>query len=577
YHVAVFAEYEDELLCWLRPGLLLAAPNPRAHNTYTLLSVTAFRPGHFGIEGLGRETYPPFRASVLHEAHEEWRQRSEVLAASYYIEIQAVPVGWELTKRGEEYVPQPGHTHPIIGGRVYVLSHEAINQLYNQKLLQTLSEEVCRTWSVGELKIFEQPPSQWQPVSLLLDFTKMCRYHFGVFGYTGCGKSNFVSLLIRKFLQGDRSAKVIVFDISSEYPALLLDCLHDYESLIATDETYPTPDNFVRSVVKPDSLVERTDRENLPLHDKLLELFNKIEPIARDSYRTTLGEFLSELRSGESDRWLSPLERELLRDLRAYVEGRMRERGLTSNQPLDAELAHEILERFNSLLIQRGLTRIKPDSRFGKICGYLKTVCDKAQQPSEEPSGLSISDITRALNSSEGPRLIEVFVAEPSVMLELVTSLSEAVLQSRKREARVEPRVLFIFDEAQEYIPRPSERGVEKEAAECSRAVERLARQGRKYGLGVCIASQRVAHLNASVLAQLHTFFVGPLPRTYDRTVVSEAFSIDKSIIDACVNLQIGEWLVSSHVATGLRNTPIIFKAENSEDYVVNFLRDQAR
>jgi hypothetical protein len=50
-----------------------------------------------------------------------------------------------------------------------------------------------------------------------------------------------------------------------------------------------------------------------------------------------------------------------------------------------------------------------------------------------------------------------------------------------------------------------------------SRAVEALLRQGRKYGLGGCIATQRIAYLNTNALQQLHTYFVGTLPRPYDR------------------------------------------------------------
>jgi hypothetical protein len=51
----------------------------------------------------------------------------------------------------------------------------------------------------------------------------------------------------------------------------------------------------------------------------------------------------------------------------------------------------------------------------------------------------------------------------------------------------------------------------------CSQHVETLLRQGRTYGLGVCIATQRIAYLNTNALQQLHTYFVGTLPRPYDR------------------------------------------------------------
>ena len=73
-----------------------------------------------------------------------------------------------------------------------------------------------------------------------------------------------------------------------------------------------------------------------------------------------------------------------------------------------------------------------------------------------------------------------------------------------------------MFDEAQEFFPElTGSAGIEKI---CSLAVERLLRQGRKYGLGGCIATQRIAHLNTNALKKLHTYFVGTLPRPYDRS-----------------------------------------------------------
>ena len=44
------------------------------------------------------------------------------------------------------------------------------------------------------------------------------------------------------------------------------------------------------------------------------------------------------------------------------------------------------------------------------------------------------------------------------------------------------PYLLFVFDEAQEFILNSlNARGIDEE---CSKAVERVLRQGQKYGLG---------------------------------------------------------------------------------------------
>ena len=83
-----------------------------------------------------------------------------------------------------------------------------------------------------------------------------------------------------------------------------------------------------------------------------------------------------------------------------------------------------------------------------------------------------------------------------------------------------------MFDEAQEFVrDLANTRGIKKD---CSEKVETLLRKGRKCGLGGCIATQRIAYLNTNALQKLHTYFVGTLPRPYDRKLVSNTFTIDQ-------------------------------------------------
>jgi uncharacterized protein len=97
-------------------------------------------------------------------------------------------------------------------------------------------------------------------------------------------------------------------------------------------------------------------------------------------------------------------------------------------------------------------------------------------------------------------------------------------------------------------------------------------RQGRKYGLGGCIATQRIAYFNTSSLQQLHTYFVGTLPRSYDRNIVSNTFTIDNWILEKTLEFAPGDWLLSSYIATGIENVPIFIKADNSEKNIELYL-----
>ena len=66
-------------------------------------------------------------------------------------------------------------------------------------------------------------------IPIYVDFEKLIRYHFGVFAFTGGGKSNLMSNVLRRImLHAEKdSTKVVIFDISCEYAFLLLDVLAD--------------------------------------------------------------------------------------------------------------------------------------------------------------------------------------------------------------------------------------------------------------------------------------------------------------------------------------------------------------
>ena len=91
-------------------------------------------------------------------------------------------------------------------------------------------------------------------------------------------------------------------------------------------------------------------------------------------------------------------------------------------------------------------------------------------------------------------------------------------------------KILIVLDEAQEYIPDRSRSDDHTDTSNI--AVEALLRQGRKYRAHCWLGSQRVAHLNVSVLQQVHSYFINILPRTHDRMTVADAFAVSYDLLD---------------------------------------------
>ncbi|MGV1047222.1 MAG: ATP-binding protein [Solirubrobacterales bacterium] len=92
-------------------------------------------------------------------------------------------------------------------------------------------------------------------------------------------------------------------------------------------------------------------------------------------------------------------------------------------------------------------------------------------------------------------------------------------------EARGSLPVVLVLEEAQNYAAEP--RYAEEESV--SRSVfERIAREGRKYGLGLVVSSQRPSELSKTLLSQCNSFIVhrlqNPADLSYFRQIVPALF-----------------------------------------------------
>jgi DNA helicase HerA-like ATPase len=85
------------------------------------------------------------------------------------------------------------------------------------------------------------------------------------------------------------------------------------------------------------------------------------------------------------------------------------------------------------------------------------------------------------------------------------------------REERERDPVLLVCEEAHRYVPN---RGLaEYEAAQT--AIRRLAREGRKYGLGLMLVSQRPSDIEATVLSQCNSWVILRLSNSSDQEHVA--------------------------------------------------------
>ena len=83
-----------------------------------------------------------------------------------------------------------------------------------------------------------------------------------------------------------------------------------------------------------------------------------------------------------------------------------------------------------------------------------------------------------------------------------------------------------------------------------STVVQRIVKEGRKYGVGAMVVSQRPSEVNETILSQCGTFFALRLSNASDRTRVQETLPDGLvRLLDALPILRTGEAIVSGEAA----------------------------
>ncbi|MEK6650064.1 MAG: helicase HerA-like domain-containing protein, partial [Bacteroidota bacterium] len=100
--------------------------------------------------------------------------------------------------------------------------------------------------------------------------------------------------------------------------------------------------------------------------------------------------------------------------------------------------------------------------------------------------------------------------------------------------------ILLVFEEAHNYLPAT---GTTNTAAR--RTVERIAKEGRKYGVSIMVVSQRPVEVSETILSQCNNYVIlrltNPADQNYVRRLIPDTFA---NLTDVLPSLRQGEALV---------------------------------
>ena len=508
---------------------------------FMVYEVIGVSPTHYQLSGVDSSMPTLLRKEYLDTIKESWGKSQET-----WIDMAAIPTSYLAEVDGKKLGFARSPYAPLPGSRAFLLSRDSVRSF--------LCEEGGVT--IGTMAGFDLP--------FTASMENLIRFHCGFFAFTGSGKSNLISSLVRTAMESDPKLTVVVLDIAGEYAVNLLDLLDEGSRLIST-ERFESEEEFCSSQAIPESIESRVGRQ-------------KVEDALAKAYRRGV-EWLSLQESGGLDlAWIQQL-------LQSTVEGG--KTGATAAKVYLVEFTTEFFDQ-KGLKPTTKLSDLDEDSRAG-LNSLLGSMLDSVhgmsaltkdlqfiqEQFNSGKSGpaptkrLTPEKLAENLGRGTAARLNILYLPEPQEARQAVSRLITRLLFLKKKLGNKE-RVLFVLDEAQEYIPdNPTER---QYTSSSNLAVEQLLRQGRKYRLHCWLATQRVAHLNVNALQQLHSYFVSTLPRMYDRMVIADAFALPYDVLERSAGLETGEWLFVSFKASKQRNVPVFLRTENNEDRLASHL-----
>ncbi len=522
------------------------AANPK---TYLVHEVVGVRATH--LQELGVRVSMP---GVLREEFLQTIEKDWDTARENWIDVVAAPTGY-LARVVNSIVEFKKTTMtPLTGKQAHLLSKEAVEAF------------VCveNGAEVGRLMGLD--------VTVTARIDAMIRYHTGVFGFTGTGKSNLTSMLVRKAVETVEGLRVVVFDVAGEYVVNLLDLLEN--SVVYTTErgAVENMEEFVRSQTIPESLEEALGEGRI---EKALRMLHGNERVRRlvltkqSRMEVRVEDVLNLLDSIVSSEKPGAIAAKIAlgRLIRFIEENSVRETDRlldVASDPGKAEAFRNILGEFAREL--HGMSsEVKAVGTILRVLENPREITGFGRETAVNPERLA-----ELVLSDEAPSLTVVYTPNLVDAREVVSRYVERLLELKKKGfSRV--NVLTVLDEAQEFVPDKARK--EDGTEQSNTAVETLLRQGRKYRAGCWLSTQRVAHLNVNALQQLHTYFTSTLPRSYDRMVIADAYSLDYEVVNRVAELDTGEWMFVSYKATKRRNVPVFISTPNNEKKIIEHVK----
>jgi len=143
-----------------------------------------------------------------------------------------------------------------------------------------------------------------------------------------------------------------------------------------------------------------------------------------------------------------------------------------------------------------------------------------------------VASLTEWLSAFLGPSedypesvaILDLSLIPSDVVHIAVAVVARLVFEALQRHINEKDHALptvLVLEEAHNFVRRDTDAGANAQATDlCRQAFEKIAREGRKFGLGLVLASQRPSELSPTVLAQCNSFLLHRIVNDVDQNLV---------------------------------------------------------
>ena len=333
-----------------------------------------------------------------------------------------------------------------------------------------------------------------------IDIDNLVSRHFAILGATGVGKSSGVAIILNKILETRPNLRIFLVDPHNEYSR----CFGDKANVL-------NPRNL-RLPFWLFNFEETIDAffGGRPGIDEEIEILSEVIPLAKAAYL--------QYRNG-GDR--NPLAKK--RD--------PGDAGFTADTPVP----YRIEDLIN--ILDNRMGKLENRSRavvFHKLIGRIQTFRNHPRYAfmfeNANIGGDTMAEILGSLfrlPPDGKPMTIMQLAGFPAEVVDSVVSvLCRMAFDFGLWSDGVAP-LLFVCEEAHRYAPADKTIGF----GPTKRALSRIAKEGRKYGVFLGLVTQRPAEIDPTIISQCSTLFVMRLSNDRDQNLIRSAVS------DAAANL----------------------------------------